>query len=184
MGNQMCILRLHPKFVYASEDSKLFWMSRWRCFTLYCCFGGGLLCIQWLHSGAVQDAGVPLRRRVAGVAMGLILDDAAPEGSVILTDIMGVEDALGDMDFKVAGDAESISALQMDIKVEGITITTMRRALAAARDGRRHILEEMAACRPPPRRALSKHCPRILSLPLPENQIGALIGPGGGAPCL
>lgn len=128
---------------------------------------------------AMEDAGVPLRRRVAGVAMGLILDDAAPEGSVILTDIMGVEDALGDMDFKVAGDAESISALQMDIKVEGITIATMRRALAAARDGRRHILEEMAACRPPPRRALSKHCPRILSLPLPENQIGALIGPGG-----
>lgn len=114
--------------------------------------------------------------------MGLILDEAAPEGAVILTDIMGVEDALGDMDFKVAGDAASISALQMDIKVEGITIATMRRALAAARDSRQRILAEMDACRPPPRRELSKYCPRILSLPLPENQIGALIGAGGVVP--
>lgn len=132
--------------------------------------------------GGMQDAGVPLRRRVAGVAMGLILDEAAPEGAVILTDIMGVEDALGDMDFKVAGDAASISALQMDIKVEGITIATMRRALVAAREGRQRILADMDACRPPPRHELSKYCPRILSLPLPENQIGALIGPGGALP--
>lgn len=130
----------------------------------------------------MQDAGVPLRRRVAGVAMGLILDESAAEGAVILTDIMGVEDALGDMDFKVAGDAASISALQMDVKVEGITIATMRRALTAAQDGRRRILAEMDACRPPPRRALSKHCPRILSLPIPESQLGALIGPGGALP--
>eukprot|EP00892_Ulva_mutabilis_P002428 jgi/Ulvmu1/12186/UM085_0050.1 len=128
---------------------------------------------------AMEDAGVPLRRRVAGVAMGLILDDDAPEGAVILTDIMGVEDALGDMDFKVAGDADSISALQMDIKVEGITIATMRRALTAAREARQSILAEMEACRPAPRRALSKYCPRILEQPVPESKIGSLIGAGG-----
>lgn len=127
----------------------------------------------------MQDAGVPLRRRVAGVAMGLILDDAAPDGAVVLTDIMGVEDALGDMDFKVAGDATSISALQMDIKVEGITITTMQRALSAARDGRQRVLEEMAQCRPPPRRELSKYCSRVFQVPVPESKLGTLIGPGG-----
>jgi polyribonucleotide nucleotidyltransferase len=130
---------------------------------------------------ALQDAGVPIRRRVAGVAMGLVLDDAAPEGAAILTDILGLEDALGDMDFKVAGDADSISALQMDIKVEGITVDIMRRALAAARSGRRHILQQMDACKPPPRRTLSPYCPRILELAIPDDQIGPLIGSGGAS---
>lgn len=127
----------------------------------------------------VQDAGVPLRRRVAGVAMGLVLDDAAEGGAAILTDIMGLEDALGDMDFKVAGDEGSITALQMDIKVEGITMEIMRSALEAARKGREHILAEMSACNPPPRQALSPFCPRLLQFSIPEDKVGQIIGPGG-----
>ena len=127
----------------------------------------------------VQDAGVPLQRRVAGVAMGLVLDDAAPGGAAILTDIMGLEDALGDLDFKVAGDGGSITALQMDIKVEGITMDIMRSALEAARKGRQHILAEMDACNPPPRAALSPYCPRMLQLRIPDDKVGQVIGAGG-----
>ena len=122
---------------------------------------------------------MPLQRRVAGVAMGLVLDDAAPGGAAILTDIMGLEDALGDMDFKVAGDGGSITALQMDIKVEGITLDIMRTALEAARKGREHILTEMDACSPPPRRALSPYCPRLLQFKIPEEKVGQVIGSGG-----
>jgi polyribonucleotide nucleotidyltransferase len=127
----------------------------------------------------IQDAGVPIQRRVAGVAMGLVIDGAAPGGAVILTDIMGLEDALGDMDFKVAGDGDSITALQMDIKVEGITIDIMRNALEAARKGRKHILSQMDACNPPPRQALSPYCPRLLEFKVPQDKVGQLIGPGG-----
>ena len=120
---------------------------------------------------------MPLRRTIAGVAMGLVLE---PDGRfAVLTDILGSEDALGDMDFKVAGDADGITAFQMDIKVEGITLPIMESALQAAGEGRRHILGEMAKCSPPPRGALSAFAPRIRSMKIPVEKIGAVIGSGG-----
>lgn len=126
---------------------------------------------------AMLDAGVPLRRTIAGVAMGLVLE---PDGRfVVLTDILGSEDALGDMDFKVAGDDTGITAFQMDIKVEGITLPIMESALQAAGAGRRHILGEMAKCSPPPRGGLSQFAPRIRTLMIPVEKIGAVIGSGG-----
>jgi polyribonucleotide nucleotidyltransferase len=136
---------------------------------------------------AMLDAGVPLAAPVAGVAMGLILekqdsetggDDREPR-FLILTDILGSEDALGDMDFKVAGSADAITAFQMDIKVEGITLAVVEAALAAAGKARAHILGEMEKCAPPPRRALSPYAPRIELLTVPPDRLGTLIGPGG-----
>jgi len=114
---------------------------------------------------------------VAGVAMGLILE---PDGTFkVLTDILGSEDALGDMDFKVSGDRSGITAFQMDIKVEGITLAIMEQALAQAAAGRHHILDKMAECSPAPRATLSKYAPRIRSLMVPLEKIGAVIGSGG-----
>ena len=122
-------------------------------------------------------AGVPLKRMVAGVAMGLILE---PSGEFqVLTDILGSEDALGDMDFKVAGDEEKISAFQLDIKVEGITLDIMKAALVAARKGRQTVLSAMADCNPPPRRSLSVYAPRIMKVTVPADKVGMLIGSGG-----
>lgn len=124
---------------------------------------------------------MPMRREVAGVAMGLILsEDGTP---TILTDILGLEDALGDMDFKVAGDADTISAFQMDIKVEGITVAIMRQALAAAGDARRQILLQMELAKPEPRRRLGRHVARVREMVVPGDKVGAVIGPGG-APVL
>ncbi|KAF6256365.1 putative polyribonucleotide nucleotidyltransferase [Scenedesmus sp. NREL 46B-D3] len=126
---------------------------------------------------AMLDAGVPLTDPVAGIAMGLILE---PDGSyVVLSDIQGSEDALGDMDFKVAGSARGVSAFQMDIKVEGITLDIMRQALAQAAAGRGHILQEMQACSPPPAQALSRWAPKVAMLSVPPEKLGMLIGPGG-----
>jgi len=126
---------------------------------------------------AMLDAGVPLLDSVAGVAMGLILE---PDGKhTILTDILGSEDALGDMDFKVAGTADAVTAFQMDIKVEGITLEVMEKALAQARDARRSILVSMEACSPPPRRALGENAPCIARMQIPKLKVGAVKGPGG-----
>lgn len=109
--------------------------------------------------------------------MGLILE---PNGEfVVLTDILGSEDALGDMDFKVAGDDSGITAFQMDIKVEGITLEIMERALEQAAAGRKHILEEMKRCNPAPRNTLSPYSPRISFMMIPVDKIGAVIGSGG-----
>jgi len=114
---------------------------------------------------------------VAGVAMGLVLE---PDGQFkVLTDILGSEDALGDMDFKVAGDENGITAFQMDIKVEGITLGIMEQALEQASAGRKHILEQMRNCSPAPRNALSAYAPRIKSIMVPVEKIGAVIGSGG-----
>ncbi len=127
---------------------------------------------------ALMDAGVPIKSPIAGVAMGLITD---PESGkyAILTDIQGVEDHLGDMDFKVAGSATGITALQMDIKVKGLTDEILEKALAQAREARLFILSKMldtiAAARP----ELSPYAPRILRMQIPPDKIGALIGPGG-----
>jgi polyribonucleotide nucleotidyltransferase len=126
---------------------------------------------------ALMDAGVPISRHVAGVAMGLITGE---DGKwKVLTDIQGVEDALGDMDFKVAGTSEGVTGLQMDIKTTGITYDIMRQAFAQARDGRLFIIDKMNAAIPEPRAELSESAPRIVVLQIPVDKIGALIGPGG-----
>ncbi|MBN1915344.1 MAG: polyribonucleotide nucleotidyltransferase [Parachlamydiales bacterium] len=125
---------------------------------------------------ALMDAGVPIVRPVSGIAMGLILEE---EQYVILSDILGTEDALGDMDFKVTGDKDGITAFQMDIKVEGITPEIMKKALEQAKKGRQHILQEMLKCLPTHRETLSAYAPRITSLQVKPSKIGTIIGPGG-----
>lgn len=125
---------------------------------------------------ALMDAGVPIKRPVSGIAMGLILEEGK---FVILSDILGIEDALGDMDFKVTGDKDGITAFQMDIKVEGITIEIMASALAQAKDGRIHILEKMLAACPTPKAQMSIYAPRIETLQIKPSKIAAVIGPGG-----
>lgn len=125
---------------------------------------------------ALMDAGVPIARPVSGIAMGLILEEGK---AVILSDILGVEDALGDMDFKVAGDNDGITAFQMDIKIEGITIDIMRQALAQAKKGRQHILGKMTNVCPKPREQMSVWAPRIETMQVKPSKIGTIIGPGG-----
>ncbi|MEJ2287305.1 MAG: polyribonucleotide nucleotidyltransferase [Deinococcales bacterium] len=125
---------------------------------------------------ALMDAGVPVRKPVAGIAMGLVKEG---ERYKILSDILGSEDALGDMDFKVTGTAEGVTALQMDIKITGITPAIMREALAQARAGRLHILGKMSEALPAPRSEISPRAPRILSVRIPVDKIGTVIGPGG-----
>ncbi|GMA16284.1 polyribonucleotide nucleotidyltransferase [Deinococcus metallilatus] len=125
---------------------------------------------------SLMDAGVPIQAPVAGVAMGLVMEG---EKYRILTDILGLEDALGDMDFKVCGTAEGVTALQMDIKVSGVTPAIMREALAQAREGRLYILGKMAEVLPTPRPELSPTAPRILTLKINPELIGKVIGPGG-----
>ena len=127
---------------------------------------------------AMMDAGVPLVRPVAGIAMGLILDEENGRHAV-LSDIAGAEDHYGDMDFKVAGTSDGITALQMDIKVSGITTEIMQEALAQARKGRLHILEKMGATIASPRESISTHAPRIITIQIPVGKIRDVIGPGG-----
>jgi polyribonucleotide nucleotidyltransferase len=129
-------------------------------------------------SMAMMDAGVPLKAPVAGVAMGLVMDEKTGKWAV-LTDIAGAEDHYGDMDFKVAGTAEGITALQMDIKVAGITMDIMRKALEQARQGRLHILGKMAETLPTPRGHISAYAPRIVTIRIPVEKIRDVIGPGG-----
>jgi polyribonucleotide nucleotidyltransferase len=125
---------------------------------------------------ALMDAGVPIKRPIAGIAMGLILED---QKYAILSDILGVEDALGDMDFKLAGDAHGITAFQLDIKVEGINKHIMQAALAQAKQGRLHILQKMVEACPRPKEQLSNYAPRIETLIIKPSKIGVVIGPGG-----
>jgi polyribonucleotide nucleotidyltransferase len=127
---------------------------------------------------ALMDAGVPLKAPVAGVAMGLVMDEATGKWAV-LTDIAGAEDHYGDMDFKVAGTPTGITALQMDIKVSGITLEIMRQALAQARTGRLEILDAMAKVMPAPRASISAYAPRIVTIRIPTEKIRDVIGPGG-----
>jgi polyribonucleotide nucleotidyltransferase len=125
---------------------------------------------------SMMDAGVPIKRPVSGIAMGLVLEG---DNFKILSDILGIEDALGDMDFKITGDADGITAFQMDIKVEGITSEIMRAALKQARAGRVHILEKMLEACPKYREVMSEHAPRIETIQLKPSKIGSVIGPGG-----
>ncbi len=125
---------------------------------------------------ALMDAGVPIKSPIAGIAMGLILEK---DEYVILSDILGIEDALGDMDFKIAGDEKGITAFQMDIKVEGITPAIMRAALNQAKLGRIHILREMLKVLPASKKELSAHAPKIDSMQIKPSKIGIVVGPGG-----
>jgi polyribonucleotide nucleotidyltransferase len=126
---------------------------------------------------ALMDAGVPIKAPVSGVAMGLITDETGRYQ--ILTDIQGTEDHLGDMDFKVAGTAQGITALQMDIKISGLSAQMMKEALAQANVARMAIMEKMLAVLDAPRPELKPHAPRIITVKIPIDKIGALIGPGG-----
>jgi polyribonucleotide nucleotidyltransferase len=125
---------------------------------------------------ALMDAGVPIKRPIAGIAMGLILEE---NKYAILSDILGVEDALGDMDFKIAGDAHGITAFQLDIKVEGINKQIMQAALAQAKQGRLHILSKMLEVCPKSKEHLSRYAPRIETIQIKPSKIGTVIGPGG-----
>ncbi len=125
---------------------------------------------------ALMDAGVPIKAPVAGIAMGLVMEG---DKVAILSDIMGLEDHLGDMDFKVAGSRAGITALQLDIKVKGLTQELLRKALMQAHAGRMHILDIMEKAIAKPRSDLSDYAPRIFSLMIPPDKIGTLIGPGG-----
>ena len=125
---------------------------------------------------ALMDCGVPIKRPVAGVAMGLVTDG---EQFAVLTDIQGMEDHLGDMDFKVAGTSEGITALQMDIKIAGITKELMAQALQQAKVGRMHILANMLETIAEPRAQLSENAPRMLTIKIDPDKIGAVIGKGG-----
>jgi polyribonucleotide nucleotidyltransferase len=125
---------------------------------------------------AMMDAGVPLKAPVAGIAMGLVKEG---EDFVVLSDILGDEDHLGDMDFKVAGTAEGVSALQMDIKIDGITEEIMRTALQQAHRGRMHILGEMAKAISTPRGEMSEYAPRLLTIKIHPDKIREVIGKGG-----
>ena len=127
---------------------------------------------------AMMDAGVPLKAPVAGIAMGLVMDEKTGKYAV-LSDIAGAEDHYGDMDFKVAGTAAGITALQMDIKVSGITMEVMRQALEQARRGRMHILEKMTETLAAPRQSISAFAPRIVTIRIPVDKIRDVIGPGG-----
>jgi polyribonucleotide nucleotidyltransferase len=127
---------------------------------------------------AMLDAGVPLKSPVAGVAMGLILGEKAGDEPVILTDILGLEDALGTMDFKVAGDDKGITTFQLDIKTEGLTIGILENALMQAKRGRLKILKEMNAALSEPRK-MKDTIPRILEFKVPPEALGKIIGPKG-----
>lgn len=125
---------------------------------------------------SLMDAGVPLKKHVGGIAMGLVLKGGDYS---ILSDIQGLEDALGEMDFKVAGTVDGITAVQMDIKVQGITIDIMRRAMEQARDGRLFIIDKLKEAMPGPRRTLSHFAPRMFVLEIHPDKIKDIIGPGG-----
>jgi polyribonucleotide nucleotidyltransferase len=125
---------------------------------------------------SLMDAGVPIRKPVAGIAMGLVIENGK---AAVLSDILGTEDHLGDMDFKVTGTADGITACQMDIKVDGLSFDVLRTALAQARDGRLHILGKMAETMTESREELSPYAPRLYSVEIDTEFIGAIIGPGG-----
>ncbi|HEX2171282.1 MAG TPA: polyribonucleotide nucleotidyltransferase [Dehalococcoidia bacterium] len=126
---------------------------------------------------ALMDAGVPIKAPVSGVAMGLITDDSGRYA--ILTDIQGIEDALGDMDFKVAGTEAGVTAIQMDMKIQGLSFDTMREALDQAKSGRMFILGKMLEAIAEPRRELNTHAPRIIKIQVHPDKIRVIIGPGG-----
>jgi polyribonucleotide nucleotidyltransferase len=127
---------------------------------------------------AMMDGGVPITAPVSGIAMGLITDEASGKYAV-LSDILGDEDHLGDMDFKVTGTSKGITACQMDIKIKGLSMQVLTEALDQAREGRLHILGEITKTIDKPREDYKPHAPRIVSFEIPSDMIGPVIGPGG-----
>ena len=127
---------------------------------------------------ALRDAGVPMKKPVSGIAMGLISENKGTNYA-ILSDILGDEDHLGDMDFKVTGTRDGITATQMDIKVDGLSFEILEKALLQAKEGREHILNKLTECIAEPRKDLKPHAPRIETMTIPKEFIGAIIGPGG-----
>src|SRR5690606_2706606 len=127
---------------------------------------------------ALMDGGVQIKKPVSGIAMGLITDLETGK-SVVLSDILGDEDHLGDMDFKVTGTKDGITACQMDIKVEGLGMDVLEKALEQAREGRLHISGEMLKALPEPRKELKANAPKLITMNIPKEFIGAVIGPGG-----
>jgi len=125
-----------------------------------------------------MDAGVKIKKPVSGIAMGLISDSKTKQFAV-LSDILGDEDHLGDMDFKVTGTADGITATQMDIKTDGLSYEVLAKALEQARVGRLHILGKITETMPAPREDYKPHAPRIVTIRIPKEMIGAVIGPGG-----
>ncbi|MCJ8278570.1 MAG: S1 RNA-binding domain-containing protein, partial [Rivularia sp. ALOHA_DT_140] len=125
---------------------------------------------------ALMDAGVPIKKPVSGAAMGLIREE---EEVRVLTDIQGIEDFLGDMDFKVAGTDTGITALQMDMKITGLSLEVVAQAVHQAKSARLHILEKMTACIDQPREEMSPYAPRLLTIKIDPDMIGLVIGPGG-----
>lgn len=131
---------------------------------------------------ALMDAGVPIKNPVAGIAMGMLLNDkegVSDENALIISDILGTEDALGTMDFKVAGDRTGITTFQLDIKCEGLSLQTMERALEQARIGRLHILDKMDEVLPKSREILPDTVPKLTRFTIDPGSIGKVIGPGG-----
>ena len=128
---------------------------------------------------ALMDAGVKIEKPVSGIAMGLISDEKDPNNYAVLSDILGDEDHLGDMDFKVCGTADGITACQMDIKVQGLSYDILEQALNQARDGRLHILEKITDVMTTPRTDLKPQTPKIIILEVPKSTVGGIIGPGG-----
>jgi len=126
---------------------------------------------------ALMDAGIQIKKPISGIAMGLITDDKG--NYAVLSDILGDEDHLGDMDFKVCGTKDGITAVQMDLKVNGLSYDIMREALYQAKEGRLHIMNEMLKAIAEPRRTLKEHAPRYVSIDIPVEYFGAIIGPGG-----
>ena len=127
---------------------------------------------------ALMDAGVTIKKPVSGIAMGLISENKG-QNYAILSDILGDEDHLGDMDFKVCGTKDGITATQMDIKVDGLSFEILEKALAQAKAGREHIMGKMMETLSEPRADLKPHAPRIEVIEIPKDYIGAVIGPGG-----
>jgi polyribonucleotide nucleotidyltransferase len=125
---------------------------------------------------AMMDAGVPIKASVSGIAMGLVKEG---DNFAVLSDILGNEDHLGDMDFKVAGSSNGITAFQMDIKIQGVSFEIMEKALQQAKNGRLHILEKMNEAINQPRENLSEYAPRLISMKVDTEQIGLVIGPSG-----
>jgi len=128
---------------------------------------------------ALMDAGIKMKKPVSGIAMGLISDEKDHNNYAILSDILGDEDHLGDMDFKVCGTSDGITACQMDIKIEGLSYEILEKALNQARDGRLHILEKITNTIEKPREKLKPQTPKIIKLEVPKSAIGGIIGPGG-----
>jgi polyribonucleotide nucleotidyltransferase len=125
---------------------------------------------------ALMDAGVPIKRPVAGISIGLISDE---KRAVLITDIMGLEDHFGDMDFKVAGSRGGVNAIQLDLKIKQLSIELLEKAVAQAREARMIILDKMQTVMPAPRAEMSPYAPRIVTLQIPQDKIGEIIGPGG-----